>query len=88
MAQAFVERGYDVVSGGTDNHLALVDLRGKCTGKDAEAGKLTYPGVFGVERTRQIAGELHAEAVAALGPLGPSAAGLRSIADRLACRSA
>ncbi|WP_412061499.1 serine hydroxymethyltransferase [Rubrivirga sp. IMCC45206] len=37
MAQAFVERGYDVVSGGTDNHLALVDLRGKCTGKDAEA---------------------------------------------------
>ena len=37
MAQAFVERGYDVVSGGTDNHLALVDLRGKCTGKEAEA---------------------------------------------------
>ncbi|WP_412069360.1 serine hydroxymethyltransferase [Rubrivirga sp. IMCC43871] len=37
MAQAFVEHGYDVVSGGTDNHLALVDLRGKCTGKDAEA---------------------------------------------------
>ena len=37
MAQAFVERGYSVVSGGTDNHLALVDLRGKCTGKEAEA---------------------------------------------------
>ncbi len=37
MAQAFVETGYDVVSGGTDNHLALVDLRGKCTGKEAEA---------------------------------------------------
>ena len=37
MAAAFVERGYDVVSGGTDNHLALVDLRGKCTGKEAEA---------------------------------------------------
>ncbi|WP_420455897.1 serine hydroxymethyltransferase [Rubrivirga sp.] len=37
MAQAFVERGYDVVSGGTDNHLALIDLRGKCTGKEAEA---------------------------------------------------
>ncbi len=37
MARAFVARGYDVVSGGTDNHLALVDLRGKCTGKDAEA---------------------------------------------------
>ena len=37
MAQAFVDRGYDVVSGGTDNHLALIDLRGKCTGKEAEA---------------------------------------------------
>ena len=38
MAEAFVERGYAVVSGGTDNHLALVDLRSKgCTGKEAEA---------------------------------------------------
>jgi glycine hydroxymethyltransferase len=38
MAEAFVERGYAVVSGGTDNHLALVDLRSKgVTGKEAEA---------------------------------------------------
>lgn len=38
MAEAFVERGYDVVSGGTDNHLLLVDLRSKgLTGKEAEA---------------------------------------------------
>jgi glycine hydroxymethyltransferase len=38
MAEAFVERGYAVVSGGTDNHLALVDLRPKgITGKEAEA---------------------------------------------------
>ena len=38
MAEAFVERGYAVVSGGTDNHLALVDLRSRgCTGKEAEA---------------------------------------------------
>jgi len=38
MAQAVVERGYEVVSGGTDNHLFLVSLikRG-ITGKDAEA---------------------------------------------------
>ena len=37
MAAAFVEKGYDVVSGGTDNHLALIDLRNKgITGKDAE----------------------------------------------------
>ena len=38
MAEAFVARGYAVVSGGTDNHLALVDLRSRgCTGKDVEA---------------------------------------------------
>jgi glycine hydroxymethyltransferase len=32
------DRGYDVVSGGTDNHLVLIDLRNKgLTGKTAEA---------------------------------------------------
>ncbi len=38
MAKVFLERGYKVVSGGTDNHLFLVDLIDKnVTGKDAEA---------------------------------------------------
>ncbi|MDW7695214.1 serine hydroxymethyltransferase [Flammeovirgaceae bacterium SG7u.111] len=37
MANCFVEKGYDVISGGTDNHLMLIDLRGKAlTGKIAE----------------------------------------------------
>ncbi|HIT49273.1 MAG TPA: serine hydroxymethyltransferase [Candidatus Coprenecus stercoripullorum] len=39
MAQAFISRGYKVVSGGTDNHLMLIDLRSKfpdLTGKTAE----------------------------------------------------
>lgn len=37
MAAAFVEHGYKVISGGTDNHLMLIDLRGKgVNGKDAE----------------------------------------------------
>ncbi|MCD8313790.1 MAG: serine hydroxymethyltransferase, partial [Bacteroidales bacterium] len=39
MAEAFVARGYNVVSGGTDNHLMLIDLRSKfpdLTGKVAE----------------------------------------------------
>jgi glycine hydroxymethyltransferase len=37
MAQAFVEKGYHVISGGTDNHLMLIDLRAKdVTGKIAE----------------------------------------------------
>ncbi|MFT4833481.1 MAG: glycine hydroxymethyltransferase [Marinoscillum sp.] len=37
MSDAFVQRGYNIISGGTDNHLMLIDLRGKnLTGKDAE----------------------------------------------------
>jgi glycine hydroxymethyltransferase len=37
MAQAFVDRGYKIISGGTDNHLMLIDLRSKkLTGKQAE----------------------------------------------------
>lgn len=37
MAEAFVKRGYDIISGGTDNHMMLIDLRNKnITGKDAE----------------------------------------------------
>ncbi len=37
MAEAFVKRGYNLVSGGTDNHLMLIDLRNKnITGKQAE----------------------------------------------------
>ncbi len=37
MADAFVARGYDLISGGTDNHLMLIDLRSKgLTGKLAE----------------------------------------------------
>ncbi|MBK8614372.1 MAG: serine hydroxymethyltransferase [Flavobacteriales bacterium] len=37
LAAAFVEKGYDVVSGGTDNHCMLIDLRSKnVTGKEAE----------------------------------------------------
>ncbi len=37
MADAFVKKGYDIISGGTDNHLMLIDLRSKgLTGKDAE----------------------------------------------------
>ena len=38
MAKVFIDRGYDVVSGGTDNHLFLVSLiRQGLTGKDADA---------------------------------------------------
>ena len=37
MAKAFVARGYNIISGGTDNHLMLIDLRNKnLTGKKAQ----------------------------------------------------
>jgi glycine hydroxymethyltransferase len=38
MAQKFIDKGYHVISGGTDNHLMLIDLRskGEVTGRDAE----------------------------------------------------
>ena len=37
MAQEFIKRGYNLVSGGTDNHLFLIDLRNKgIAGKEAQ----------------------------------------------------
>ncbi len=37
MAEAFIKRGYHIISGGTDNHMMLIDLRNKgITGKQAE----------------------------------------------------
>jgi len=37
MAEAFVNKGYKIISGGTDNHMMLIDLRNKnITGKEAE----------------------------------------------------
>jgi glycine hydroxymethyltransferase len=37
MAKEFVKRNYKIISGGTDNHMMLIDLRNKnISGKDAE----------------------------------------------------
>src|SRR5690606_26142390 len=36
LAEALLERGLKLVSGGTDNHLMLIDLGETCSGKDAE----------------------------------------------------
>ncbi len=64
----------------------LLDLEGssaelgKRTGKDAEHGKLTFPAVLGVDESRRRAEELVAAAIDAIAPLGPSAAGLASLA--------
>ena len=53
---------------------------GKSVGKDRDAGKLTYPGVVGVEASRAAAAEQGENAVAALAEFGPDADDLRRLA--------
>lgn len=60
---------------------------GKRTGKDAAAGKLTYPAVLGIEGSRAKVRELHQQALDALAPLGPPAQPLRDLAHYLATRT-
>lgn len=61
---------------------------GKTAGKDIAQQKATYPAVYGLERSRQIAGELSAQAIAGLAPYGSRAARLREIAEFLLERRA
>lgn len=60
---------------------------GKATGKDAAAGKLTYPGIHGIEASRREVERLLGEADDALRPLGEPAAPLRRLAEFLAVRT-
>lgn len=60
---------------------------GKRTGKDAIAGKLTYPAVLGVDGSRSRVRSLLDRGMAALEPLGTEADGLRQIARTLAERT-
>ena len=59
---------------------------GKRTGKDAEAGKLTYPGLLGVDGTRAEVARLLGEAERAIGVLGEKGATLGAIARQMASR--
>ncbi len=59
---------------------------GKTAGADAALNKSTYPALLGLEAARALAVRLHDEAVAALAPLGESAAPLRELADFLVAR--
>ena len=49
---------------------STADKAGKRVGKDAARGKLTYPGLLGVEESRRKAAELGRQAVAAADELG------------------
>jgi geranylgeranyl diphosphate synthase type II len=53
---------------------------GKRVGKDSTRGKLTYPGLIGVEQSRRLAAETVEAACTALAPLGPRSARLESLA--------
>jgi geranylgeranyl diphosphate synthase type II len=64
----------------------LLDVRGsqesmgKRVGKDAARGKLTFPGLLGIDESLRRAESLTAEAIAALAPLGPDVEVLEDLA--------
>jgi len=56
---------------------------GKSAGKDAAAGKMTFPALYGLEKSQALAGQWTDEAIASLKPFGARAAILRELAARL-----
>ena len=61
---------------------------GKTAGKDQTQKKVTYPAVYGLEKSRQVARALRDQACAALAPFAERAARLRAVADFLVARRA
>lgn len=60
---------------------------GKKAGKDQDAGKLTYPGVLGLERSRELIETLNRRALQAVQGLGPVAEPLAQLSRYLAVRT-
>lgn len=60
---------------------------GKATGKDQQAGKLTYPGVFGLEESKSQVMKLRNEAIKAVASLGDLAKPLIELCDYMAVRT-
>ena len=71
----------------------LLDLRGtantigKRTGKDADRGKLTYPGLIGESASLERASEMAEAAISAISSLGPPAAPLERLARFIVTRT-
>jgi geranylgeranyl diphosphate synthase, type II len=61
---------------------------GKTAGKDIAQQKATYPAVYGLERSREIANDLTTRAIAELAPFADKAVRLRDIAEFLVLRRA
>lgn len=60
---------------------------GKTAGKDVQAGKVTYPSLWGIEESRRQASQLVADAKAQLAVFGSKALPLQAIADFITSRS-
>jgi geranylgeranyl diphosphate synthase type II len=69
------------------DHTAEESEMGKRVGKDAGRGKLTYPGLLGVERAQARAANLIASAHAHIAVFGPAAWRLNRLADSILARS-
>jgi geranylgeranyl diphosphate synthase type II len=63
------------------------DVLGKTAGKDLQAQKVTYPSLWGIDKSRQEAQNLVDEAKAALDCYGVAALPLQGIADYITARS-
>ncbi|HLH38592.1 MAG TPA: farnesyl diphosphate synthase [Bryobacteraceae bacterium] len=61
---------------------------GKTAGKDAQQHKITFPAVYGIERSREMAEQERRNAHAALKPFGERGEWLRQLADFIVRRSA
>ncbi|MFM9264164.1 geranylgeranyl diphosphate synthase CrtE [Tychonema sp. BBK16] len=66
---------------------ATAEELGKTAGKDVQAGKVTYPSLWGIEESRRQAKQLVADAQAQLAVFGNKAQSLLAIADYITSRS-
>ncbi len=69
------------------NATATTEQLGKSAGSDANRGKATYPGFFGIEKTKEMARDAVARAIEALGRFGDDAEPLRAVARYVYTRS-
>ena len=69
------------------NVLGTTEQLGKAAGSDAEHNKATYPAIFGLEATREKAGEAVAAALEALRHFDHKADPLRALAEYIYTRS-
>jgi len=69
------------------NVTATTEQLGKAAGSDAERGKATYPGYFGISETRRLAREAVDRAIASLSCFDAKAEPLRALAEYIYTRS-